>query len=102
MTGIEEFLLHVDKASKVILLHNAKIGGGYVEFKITGEDGRIIDKYRLSSNKLINRVYNLNKGIYQCTIERDVKNSRENFRFYYDKRLIRHEYLKRDYTTSNR
>jgi len=94
MTGKEQFVLHVNKPSRVYLLHNAKLTGGYVEFVIKKEDGLVIEDYRLTEDKFINRSYNLEEGKYYCTIMRDVENNREKLRFYYDKRFITQEYVK--------
>lgn len=101
MTSNEEFILNVKKDSRVFLLHNAKIGAGYVEFKMTGEDGQLVDQYRLTKDSFIKKTYDLSEGIYHCIIKRDVEKNSEQFRFYYDKRFINQKYLNKDYNTSN-
>jgi len=65
-----------------------------VEFVIKKEDGLVIEDYRLTEDKFINRSYNLEEGKYYCTIMRDIENNREKLRFYYDKRFITQEYVK--------
>lgn len=96
MTGQEQFILQVSEPSRVHLLHDAKLGEGYVEFAIKNEDGLVIDEYRLTEDKFINRSYNLEKGKYYCTITRDVRNNREKIRFYYDKRFVTQEYINKE------
>lgn len=101
MTSVEEFILNVNKPTKVLLLHNAKIGSGYVSFKLVGDDSQVIEEYKLTEDEFINKVYNLEEGCYLCTIKRDVSKNKESFKFYYDKRHIEQEYLKSDSKTSN-
>src|SRR5690554_3369973 len=101
MTGKTKFVLDVKKPSRVFLLHNARLAEGFVEFKIEGEDGKLIDKYRIVEDSFIKRNYDLNKGEYYCTISRDIKNNNEKFRFYYDRRFILQEYIVKDSNSSN-
>lgn len=101
ITGMEEYLLSVQKDSSVLLVHNAEIGSGYVEFRLTGDDGKVISQYRLTSDDFVKKEINLGKGNYLCTISRDVLNNKESFRFYFDKRYITQEYLNKDYNTYN-
>ena|SRR5690554_878931 len=101
MTGKTKFVLDVKKPSRVFLLHNARIGGGYVEFKIEGEDGEILDEYKLIEDSFVKRDYDLSEGKYYCTIIRDIKNNNEKFRFYYDRRFILQEYIVKDTNSSN-
>lgn len=101
ITGMEEYSLCVQKDSSVLLLHNAEIGSGYVEFRLTGDDGKVIFEYRITSDDFVKKEINLKEGNYLCTISRDVHNNKESFRFYFDKRYITQEYLKKDYNASN-
>lgn len=101
MTSEEKFILHVNKPVTVFLLHNASVGSGYVKFSLVSDDGKVIEEYEITDDDFINKEYNLGKGSYYCTINRDVEKNKESFRFYYDKRHVEMEYLKNNSKTSN-
>ncbi len=88
MEGTEEFMLNVEKPTTICLSHNAEISSGKVFFKIIKENDEVIDEYSLNNDEFVSKVYDLNKGIYECSIKRNVSNNKEQFMLYYDKRYI--------------
>ena len=99
----EEFLLHVKRPTNVFLLHNAKIGTGEVKFKLTkkGDNAEVVETYNLNNNSFLNKIIELSKGTYQCTINKNVSDFRETFVLYFDKRFINQEYIRNDSNTKH-
>lgn len=99
MTGEQEFILLVNKPIVLYLLHDTESGSGEIKFELIKEECKIINKYKLSSDKLIKESYKLEKGNYHCLLVRNVNNNEETFMLYYDKRYVIQEYIIKDSIT---
>ena len=99
MEGIEEFLLYVEKPTKIHLLYDATIGSGEVNLTIAQKNGGVVEEHSLSSDTFFNKDYNLGIGTYKFTIKRNVSHNKESLTLYYDKRYVTLEYLINDSET---
>jgi len=106
VTGELEFLLHVKEPDEFLLLHSAKYATGNVKFDLSkepsnGEAGESVVYYNLGSGDFINKVVELNEGIYHCIISRETTDHKESLRFFFDRGSIKQEYIKKDLSINN-
>lgn len=97
--GVDKFLLEVKQETQLHLLLKAVIGEGYTEFKLAGDDGRIVFEYRTDGDDFIKEVIVLDEGSYLCTINREAIDYKEILRLYFDKSHVTRVPLGRDYKT---